>query len=268
MFAGRRQGGPGRPAAGRTERWDVRILVTGNPRGWVKTGSWCTPRSRLRRSCRRWRTSARRSPAPSRRTARPGRSRHRRSCGSRGPPAGRRPAWRQVDPDNRQLRPVAVAAASTPPGADGHGVDYLSALLADDGTVQVSAPAVRPYGQAADAPNRRFPGHLLETVHGTFTIAGCLASEHTGYQGLWRAGILITELRGVLTTPSSDFDGIRRHSPYPSKEYAATTQTTTREMAERTSSVVSRLPANVLRGLDVDRRFFPYADPAEIFRNR
>lgn len=181
-----------------------------------------------------------------------------------------RPQWSPLleSLDYAVPHPEGIAAASTPPGANGDGVDYIFALLADDGTVQVSAPAIRPHGQAVDAPGKILPGQLLETMHGTLAVAGYLASEHTGYQGPWRAGVLITGLRGVLATQSSSDAGVRRYSPYPSEDYAATTATTTREMIEETSSVVNRLSARVLRGLGVASRFLPYTDPAEIYRNR
>ena len=52
--------------------------------------------------------------------------------------------------------------------------------------------------------------------------------------------------------------------PYPSDEYVVTLQTTTREMAEETPTVVERLAKGLLRGLGVDRRFLPHEDASEI----
>lgn len=163
--------------------------------------------------------------------------------------------------------PEGIAAASTViDGTDGEGEDFFFVLLADDGTVHVSAPAVRQYGRQPDAPYVVSPGQLLETMHGAVAVTGHLATEHTGYQGAWRLGVMVTKLRGLVPSQAHSQVGFQRFLPYPSEEYVVTAQSTTREIAEETSAVVERLAKGLLRGLGIDRRFLPYSEPAEIAR--
>jgi hypothetical protein len=103
-------------------------------------------------------------------------------------------------------------------------------------------------------------------MHGAVALAGHLATEHTGYQGAWRVGAMVTKLRGLVPSQAHSNLGFQRFLPYPSDEYLVTSQTTTREMAEETPAVVGRLAKGLLRGLGVDGRFLPYSDPAEINR--
>jgi hypothetical protein len=110
------------------------------------------------------------------------------------------------------------------------------------------------------------PGPLLETMHGAVAVAGYLATEHTGHLGAWRAGALVTRLRGLVPSQAHSHVGFQRFLPYPSEEYVATVHTTTREMSEETPAVVERLAKGLLRGLGVDRRFLPYSEPVEINR--
>jgi hypothetical protein len=160
--------------------------------------------------------------------------------------------------------PDGLAGASTVTDSEDEGEDYFFVLLADDGAVHVSAPAVRRYGRTPDAPDVVSTGQLLETMHGAVAVAGHLATEHTGYQGGWRVGVLVTKLRGLLPSQSLNQLGFQRFLPYRSEEYVTTVQTTTREMTEATPAVVERLAKGLLRGLGVDRRFLPYDDPSEI----
>jgi hypothetical protein len=161
--------------------------------------------------------------------------------------------------------PDGIAGASnvSDPG-EAEGEHYFFVLLADDGTVHVSAPAVRRFGHALDAPDVVSTGQVLETMHGAVAIAGHLATEHTGYLGTWQVGVLATKLRGLVPSQALNQMGFRRYLPYPSEEYVATIHTTTREMVEETSTVVERFAKGLLRGLGVDRRFLPYGDPSEI----
>ena len=166
---------------------------------------------------------------------------------------------------HRVPHPEGLAAASiVTDGAEVEGEDFFFVLITDEGTVHVSAPAVRQYGHRPDAPDVVSPGQMLETMHGAVAVAGHLATEHTGYQGAWRAGVLVARLRGLLPSQAHSHVGFQRFLPYPSDEYVATVHTTTREMAEETPAVVERLAKGLLRGLGVDRRFLPYGDPSEI----
>lgn len=163
--------------------------------------------------------------------------------------------------------PDGLAAASMPPD-DSPGEDqaFFFALLDDDGAVHVSAPAARRYGSASDAPDAVSPGQLLQTVHGAVVVAGHLAAEHTGYQGPWRAGVLVTKLRGLLPSQAHSDLGFQRFSSYPAEDYEAVTTTTTLELVEHPPAVVERLTRRLLRGLGVEGRFLPYTDPAELLR--
>jgi hypothetical protein len=161
--------------------------------------------------------------------------------------------------------PDGIAAVSIgTDAAEQEGEGYFFVLLADDGTVHISAPAVRRYGRTPDAPDVVSTGQVLETMHGAVAIAGHLATEHTGYQGAWRVGALVTRLRGQVPSQALNQASFHRYLPYPSEEYVATIQTTTREMTDETPAVVERLAKGLLRGLGVDRRFLPYGDPSEI----
>lgn len=161
--------------------------------------------------------------------------------------------------------PDGLAAASTAPeNAAGDPQSFLLVLLADDGAVHVSAPAVRSYGREADAPDVVFSGQLVETLHSAVAVAGHIATEHTGYQGPWRAGVLATRLRGVVSSLAYSRVGFQRFAPYPADEYLAVRETTTRAMVEQTSAVVEQVAKGLLRGLGVDQRLLPYDDPGEI----
>ncbi len=178
-----------------------------------------------------------------------------------------RPAWHpSFDSIGYGMpHPDGLAAASLGTDhTDQQGESYFFVLIADDGTVHISAPAVRRYGRAPDAPDVVSTGQVLETMHGAVAIAGHLATEHTGYQGAWRIGALVTKLRGQVTSQALNQASFHRYLPYPSDEYVGIIQTTTREMADETPAVVERLAKGLLRGLGVDRRFLPYADPSEI----
>jgi hypothetical protein len=166
---------------------------------------------------------------------------------------------------HRVPHPEGIAAASVATdGVQGEGENFFFVLVTDEGTVHISAPAVRQYGRRPDAPDVVSPGQVLQTVHGAVAVAGHLATEHTGYQGAWRAGVLVTGLRGLLPSQAHSHVGFQRFLPYPSEEYLAAVHTTTREMADETPAVVERLAKGLLRGLGVDRRFLPYGDPSEI----
>ena len=106
-----------------------------------------------------------------------------------------------------------------PEAAAGDEQGFLLVLLADDGWVHVSAPAVRSYGRDLSAPDVVLPGQVLETLHSAVAVAGHIASETTGYQGPWRAGVLVTSLRGVVPSQARSHVGGRRFAPYPSEEY-------------------------------------------------
>jgi hypothetical protein len=177
-----------------------------------------------------------------------------------------RPAW-QPSFDSIGVwvpHPDGIAAASMATGtASANPQDFLLILLADDGTVHISAPAVRQYGRAPDAPDVVSTAQVLETVHGAVAIAGHLATAHTGYQGPWRIGVLVTRLRGLVPNQALNL-GFQRFAPYPSDEYRNARQTSTREMVEETSVVVERLVKGLLRGLGVEHRILPYRDPSEI----
>ncbi|GAB3365943.1 AlbA family DNA-binding domain-containing protein [Modestobacter lapidis] len=159
--------------------------------------------------------------------------------------------------------PDGLAAASLIASETGEvGDAYLFLLLGDDGTVQLSSPAVQRYGRAADAPLAVTPGLVLEMLHGGLEIAGHVATQ-TGYQGAWRVGLFVTKLRGVRASQAYYETSFQRFLPYPSDEYVAEIQTTTRELAEETPAAVERLAKGLLRGLGVDRRFLPYEEPGE-----
>jgi hypothetical protein len=129
--------------------------------------------------------------------------------------------------------PDGLAASSAPPGtADEDGEDFFFLLIGDDAAVHVSAPAVRPYGRNPEPPDVVSPGQMLETLHGAVAIAGHLAAEHTGYQGPWRAGAHVTQLRGLVPSQAYSHVGFRRYPPFPADEYLASTPTTSREMTE------------------------------------
>ncbi len=160
---------------------------------------------------------------------------------------------------------IAAASVSTD-AAEGAGHEYFFGLLGDDGSLYVSAPGVRPYGHKADAPEVLSPGQLLETVHAAVALAAHIADEYVGYQGPWRIGVLVTKLRGIVASQAHSAYGFQRFLPFPSEEYFAVAHATTREMADGTPAVVERVAKNLLRGLGVDGRFFPYREPADLIQ--
>jgi hypothetical protein len=163
--------------------------------------------------------------------------------------------------------PDGLAAASLPTSdASDAGDDFLFVLVGDDGTVQVSAPAVRRHGRRPEASLVVSPGHVLETLHAALALAGQLATENTGYQGPWRAGVYATQLRGLVPSQAHSEYGHQRFLPYPSDEYFMEAHTTTREIVDETPAVVERLTKGLLRGLGVDRRFLPYEDPSQFIQ--
>jgi hypothetical protein len=163
--------------------------------------------------------------------------------------------------------PDGLAVASIAPGETAdpdHGP--ISLLLADDGTVLVSAPVVAAYGRSGEVPAVVWAPYALEVLHGVIELAAHIANQYTGYQGPWRAGVFVTGLRGLLPSQAYHESSSGRFSPYPTDEYVRTTETTTREMTEEPPAVVERLSKGFLRGLGLAERFLPYADPADIAR--
>ncbi len=145
---------------------------------------------------------------------------------------------------------------------------FYLVLFADDGTVHVSAPAVQRYGREPDAPYVVYADQVLETTYGAAAIAGHLATEYSGYQGVWRIGAFVTGLRGVVPGLAYGFGRLRHFQPYPTQEYINTLQTTTRELVEETLGVVERLAKGLVRGLGVAPTFLPYGGPPEVNRSR
>lgn len=160
--------------------------------------------------------------------------------------------------------PDGLAASSSMPEAPDPDRDELNLLLDDDGSVVIAAPVVQPYGREADAPSAVLTGHALETLHSGVQLAAHIADQHTGYQGPWRVGVLITQLRGLLASQAYNTMSHQRFVPYPADDYIMTIESTTREMTEDPSAVVERLAKRLLRGLGVADRFLPYSDPTEI----
>lgn len=162
-------------------------------------------------------------------------------------------------------RPDGVGAASVAID-QAHESDYtfLTLLLADDGSVLLSAPAARPRGGRDDAPEVVSPGHILEALHSVVVVAGHVATAYSAYQGPWRAGVLVTGLRGQVPSQAYDEMSYGRIPPYAADEYSQATPTTTREMAEDAPTVVARLAKGLLRGLSVADRFLPYAHPRDL----
>jgi hypothetical protein len=181
---------------------------------------------------------------------------------------GFRPQWSPsfLSLNYRVPHPDGMAAASVESNATSADHEFLYVLLTDDGTVKVSAPAARPYGHAADAPDVVSPGQLLETIHSAILLVGHLATKHTGYRGSWRAGLHLTRLRGLLPSQAFTHVGLQRFHPFQTDEYARTTQSNTLEMLEQPAAVVERLTSGLLRGLGVEGRFLPYGDPADLPR--
>jgi len=162
-------------------------------------------------------------------------------------------------------RPDGLGAASMANDAAHESPqDFLALLLADDGSVLISAPAARQRGRADDAPEVVSPGQVLEALHSAVVLAGHVATIYTAYQGTWRAGLFVTRLRGLLPSQAYDEMSYRRFTPYPAEEYSQTTMSTTREMAEDTAAVVARLAKGLLRGLSVADRFLPYEHPRDL----
>ena len=108
------------------------------------------------------------------------------------------------------------------------------------------------------------PGQVLETLHSVVVLTGHVATAYTAYQGPWRAGLLVTGLRGQVASQAYDEMSYGRYLPYAADEYSQTTTTTTREMAEDAPTVVARVARGLLRGLSVADRFLPYANPRDL----
>ncbi|MCZ2849023.1 AlbA family DNA-binding domain-containing protein [Modestobacter sp. VKM Ac-2978] len=167
---------------------------------------------------------------------------------------------------NNLAHPDGLAATSWLPDDGPSNKDPLSILLTDEGSLLMACPAVQLYGREVDAPAVVVTGHVLETLHSAVALAAYVANEYTGYQGIWRGGVLVTGLRGLLPSQAYNEMTFQRFAPYPVDEYVMTTDTSTREMTEATSVVVERLAKRLLRGLGVVNRFLPYSDPSDIAR--
>lgn len=147
------------------------------------------------------------------------------------------------------------------------GEDYLGVLLGDDGSVSVSAPAVRRrIQQGMGSELCIIPGQVVGTVHNSLALTRYIAQEFTGYAGSYNVGLHITNLRRTLPTEAFSEVGFMEFLPYPTDDYLAMDRTTTRELQESTPSVVQRLTRRLLRSFQVEARYLPYEHPSELLK--
>jgi schlafen family protein len=101
---------------------------------------------------------------------------------------------------------------------------------------------------------------VLAIVHSTLALAAAL-TEHSHYQGRWQLGVLFDGMRGAVAYEAlSTASGGEQADQYSADRYEELTSTTTAELVDNTPAAVEKLVGNFLRGLDMQRRFLPYAE--------
>lgn len=119
----------------------------------------------------------------------------------------------------------------------------------------------RPLGSADQPPLRRvvIPSLVLGLTQGVLALAGHLAERHTGYRGTWHAGLRMEGLHNALAydhVQQGDDDTLR---PYGQDVYERTVHATADQLLTQPADVAERLTRPLLRGLRIDRRYFPTA---------
>lgn len=174
----------------------------------------------------------------------------------------------QFNPTLRSLQylrahPDGLALATLPPDeAVTRQEDFLTVLLTDAGSLQISAPIGRAW---RDTPYVVSSAQAIELLHSALLLAAHVAAKYTGYQGLWRCGVLVTGMRGLLPSQSQR-ENSSRYQPFASNTYQRAVTSTTAEMAETASTPVLNLLRGLLRGLGVQKLFEGYTDPTELER--
>lgn len=171
-----------------------------------------------------------------------------------------RPAFDSLN--HKVLHPDGYGAASVPTGqTTGDDTDFLIVLIGDDGSLSMSCPAVRS-SDASNGPSEVVHvGYLREVLHAAVVLAATVANRYAGYQGPWRTGVLVTDLRGRFASQiPGEFDS-RRCPPYPLDEYLQVGAATTQEMSDEPAMVVTQLVRRLLRSLGVEGRYLPYTLP-------
>nr|WP_141216363.1 RNA-binding domain-containing protein [Rhodococcus sp. 06-621-2] len=143
----------------------------------------------------------------------------------------------------------------------------VSILVDDSGAWSiVSGCATRPTDNSPEPSELCiYTRHILELTH---VVCGAIASFSTAiapYYGQWQVGVSIDNLDGVKSSESyhRDFYRLDDTEPYSRSSYEVVVMTSTQELDEHPSVVVERLFKNFLRGMGLDRVYFPYTDLSE-----
>jgi hypothetical protein len=143
--------------------------------------------------------------------------------------------------------------------------DILYLLVTDGGAVRVaSGRGTCPYGRDGDQIGIA-SNHIIEIVHQTLALAAHVGKSYLRYSGIWNVGVHLNGIAGRLPLQAFyqghwDF----RPSPFQTPEYTRTSSASTEDLADRTSSIVEVLLADLARGLGLRNYLFPYTNPAEI----
>jgi len=166
--------------------------------------------------------------------------------------------------------PDGIAAASFPARDEAGPEEFrLQILATNDGGLKVaSGGGTQPFGSGneADRPEVLFPGYVLELVHSCAQIAGHIAATYSGYEGAWRVGLLLNQLKGILPSQAFSTLSSRSYAPFPVDEQVRIEESNSRELLEEPHKLVERLAAPLLRGLGVADLFLPYDDPKSIYQ--
>ncbi len=139
----------------------------------------------------------------------------------------------------------------------------IHALLSDDGAVRVLGPALSPYG--SDGTICISVNHHMELVHQVLQLASHLGRTYLAYAGAWNVGVHLEGLAGQVSAQAlrDDFGGWRG-TPFQTGSYSRTATVSNSQLGDNVPAVVEQLLRNLARGLGLQRRMFPYTDPAEI----
>ncbi|OZE92965.1 hypothetical protein CH299_29090 [Rhodococcus sp. 14-2686-1-2] len=142
----------------------------------------------------------------------------------------------------------------------------LSILVDDTGTWSiVSGSATLPVDSNQSSELCIYTRHILELTHIVCGAVASFSTEVAPYHGQWQVGVSIDNLNGLKPSESHhrDFYRFDETEPYDRSTYEAVAMTSTQELEEHPSAVVERLLKNFLRGMGLDRAYFPYTDLSE-----
>jgi hypothetical protein len=107
--------------------------------------------------------------------------------------------------------------------------------------------------------------HVLGITHQFLTLVGHLSRHQLQYGGTWNIGIRLERLKGLYSAQAhepkmADQFGV---VPYAQESFEQQITATAAEL-DTVPAVTEKLLGRLMRGLGLDRFFFPYEDIAEL----